>query len=179
MYELLRRKQADKEEKKESARMEREREKEERDSRDREQEKRDRATRDYVEAKRADRAADEAALQQGAYWEMVWSEYQRRSNNAITVGTLFWPVRSGRMADVDADTLKMFYRRCVVDDDLLAQELRKERKRWHPDSVQKKVGKLDKEVLDKVTEVFQEIDRLFGHLTGRQERSTGLRSEKD
>ncbi|OGM45473.1 hypothetical protein ABOM_006353 [Aspergillus bombycis] len=81
---------------------------------------------------------------------------------------IFWPVESGKRADVSRETVEEFMRH-APGEDLLAV-LKAERVRWHPDKIQHRYGALgiDEVVMRSVTEVFQIIDRLWSEVKEKQ-----------
>ncbi|KAJ5463946.1 hypothetical protein N7475_007081 [Penicillium sp. IBT 31633x] len=82
---------------------------------------------------------------------------------------LFWPVHSGKRADVQPQAVEEFMRHAPAPADLLGT-LKVERIRWHPDKIQHRYGSLgiDDVVMRSVTEVFQIVDRLWNEERERQ-----------
>lgn len=81
---------------------------------------------------------------------------------------LFWPVRSGKRADVELGAVEEFMRHAPGLD--LLSILKAERIRWHPDKIQHRYGALgiDDVVMRSVTEVFQIVDRMWSEERERQ-----------
>ncbi|KAJ5375754.1 hypothetical protein N7517_007760 [Penicillium concentricum] len=75
---------------------------------------------------------------------------------------LFWPVRSGKRADINPQAVEEFMRHAPAPAELLGT-LKAERIRWHPDKIQHRYGALgiDDVVMRSVTEVFQIVDRMW------------------
>ncbi|KAJ5554803.1 hypothetical protein N7535_007248 [Penicillium sp. DV-2018c] len=106
-------------------------------------------------------------------WDRVWGEYVEsweRIAEVVGEGSegeplrnlLFWPVFSGKRADVKPDAVEEFMRHAAGTGEFLAT-LKSERVRWHPDKIQQRFGSLgiDEVVMRSVTEVFQIVDRLW------------------
>ncbi|KAE8378365.1 hypothetical protein BDV26DRAFT_261808 [Aspergillus bertholletiae] len=118
----------------------------------------------------------------GRVWEEYvrsWAEVDRVAGQARDTGDsggeasrlrnlIFWPVESGKRADVSGETVEEFMRH-APGEDLLAV-LKTERVRWHPDKIQHRYGALgiDEAVMRSVTEVFQIIDRLWTEMKAKQ-----------
>ncbi|KAB8257117.1 hypothetical protein BDV32DRAFT_160731 [Aspergillus pseudonomiae] len=120
-------------------------------------------------------------------WGRVWEDYVRSwgevdraveqvrdtggggggGEGARLRNLVFWPVESGKRADVSRETVEEFMRH-APGEDLLAV-LKAERVRWHPDKIQHRYGALgiDETVMRSVTEVFQIIDRLWSEMKGQ------------
>ncbi|KAJ5319847.1 hypothetical protein PENANT_c026G09285 [Penicillium antarcticum] len=81
---------------------------------------------------------------------------------------LFWPVRSGKRADVEPEAVEEFMRHAPGLD--LLSILKAERIRWHPDKIQHRYGALgiDDVAMRSVTEVFQIVDRMWSEERERQ-----------
>lgn len=104
--------------------------------------------------------------------KLRWSTYQtawdKLASTSQAAPTIPWPVTSGKPTDVEKAEVEKFYLDCAVAGSTdqerteLAKVLKTERVRWHPDKMQQKLGQLDKDVLQKVVEVFQIVDELWG-----------------
>lgn len=152
--------------------------------------KRERDVRGEEEARRW-HAGVEDALRRGeerrkrARWKGVWGRYVDGWENVFAedkeVGRekrpirehIHWPVESGKLSDVGTEEIERFFRqapraaRGVKEGEVdLADVLKKERVRWHPDKMQQKAGSegLDEGTVKVVTAVFQIIDRLWSEL---------------
>lgn len=101
-------------------------------------------------------------------WAAYTSAWDKLKTVSQTVPAIPWPVTSGKSADVAREEVEKFYLDCALTGSLeqekaeLARVLKAERVRWHPDKMQQKLGQLDKDVLQKVVEVFQIVDGLWG-----------------
>lgn len=74
-----------------------------------------------------------------------------------------WPVESGKISDINKDSVETFFRSAPPD---LPSALKTERVRWHPDKIQQKLGgsnkgPLDDRTMKAVTAVFQIVDRMW------------------
>jgi hypothetical protein len=113
----------------------------------------------------------EQALRRGAkrkkhrQWGEVWKEYlekweKLRPGDATGSPdeSIPWPVLSGRRMDVAKDAVDDFFRHSPNDD----PNLKVERVRWHPDKMQQLFrGRLESDVMQSVTAVFQLVDGLW------------------
>jgi hypothetical protein len=123
-----------------------------------------------------ERAMDEslrrgAERKRGKAWGGVWEEYlgswegMRKLGEGSTSQSLrdmiFWPVRSGKRADVEPAAVEVFMRHAPGEE--LLNTLKTERIRWHPDKIQHRYSALgiDEVVMRSVTEVFQIVDRMW------------------
>lgn len=130
------------------------------------------------EEKRAFERAMDESLRRGAErkkfkaWGGVWKEYlerwekmeaerEKEDPSQALRNMIFWPVRSGKRADVASDAVDEFMRHAPEGD--LLNTLKTERIRWHPDKIQHRYGALgiDDVVMRSVTEVFQIVDRMW------------------
>jgi hypothetical protein len=125
-----------------------------------------------------ERAMDEslrrgAERKKGRAWNGVWEEYLKRWERIGKIGSggeaeskplrnlIFWPVISGKRADVEPTAVEEFMRHAPGEE--LVNTLKTERIRWHPDKIQHRYGALeiDDVVMRSVTEVFQIVDRMW------------------
>ncbi|KAJ5973047.1 uncharacterized protein N7479_002965 [Penicillium vulpinum] len=116
-----------------------------------------------------------------ATWSGPWAEYLKSwetIGKAVEGSTpkplrslIFWPVRSGKRADVRPNSVEEFMRHAPPPAELLGT-LKVERIRWHPDKIQHRYGALgiDDVVMRSVTEVFQIVDRMWNEERERQNR---------
>ncbi|PYI08286.1 hypothetical protein BO78DRAFT_442152 [Aspergillus sclerotiicarbonarius CBS 121057] len=80
---------------------------------------------------------------------------------------VFWPVESGKRADLGREEVEAFMRGCAgvtgEGNGGLLGLLKTERVRWHPDKIQHRYGSLglDEPVIRSVTEVFQMVDQMW------------------
>ena len=101
-------------------------------------------------------------------WVAYTAAWEKLTTQSSSVPAIPWPVMSGRAADVERAEVEKFYMDCAVAGEVetekaeLAKVLKTERVRWHPDKMQQKLGMLDSGVLEKVVEVFQIVDGLWG-----------------
>ena len=145
-------------------------------------------SRSAEEERRAfERAMDEslrrgAERKKGKAWGGVWQEYLGRWESIGKIGSgeekestskplrnmIFWPVRSGKRADVEPAAVEEFMRHAPTED--LLNTLKTERIRWHPDKIQHRYSALgiDDVVMRSVTEVFQIVDRMWSEERERQ-----------
>lgn len=148
----------------------------------REQERAKRKEKD-VEGRRFQVEVEEA-LRKGevrrrkARWKGVWEGYLKaweRQGSGDSNGKegIVWPVESGKAEDVDKESVEGFYNhahRAAADESLqLAEILKKERVKWHPDRFQQRAGSqgLDTQTMKRVTAVFQTIDSMWTDLKGK------------
>ncbi|KAJ5855119.1 hypothetical protein N7534_007662 [Penicillium rubens] len=144
-----------------------------------EQERKEEAQRNAQAGREEFERAMEDSLRRGAErkrakteWGVPWAEYLKSWE---TIGKaaegpaprplrnlIFWPVRSGRRADVRPQAVEEFMRHAPAPAELLGT-LKAERIRWHPDKIQHRYGALgiDDAVMRSVTEVFQIVDRMW------------------
>ncbi|KAJ5780167.1 hypothetical protein N7457_005327 [Penicillium paradoxum] len=131
-----------------------------------------------------ERAMDES-LRRGAErkrakrpeWSGAWAKYLERWETIGKIGSgdtengsaaeslrslIFWPVHSGKRADIQPKAVEEFMRHAPAPAEFLGM-LKTERIRWHPDKIQHRYGALgiDDDVMRSVTEVFQIVDRLW------------------
>jgi hypothetical protein len=149
-----------------------------------------------AERRAFERAMDDS-LRRGAErkklraWDGVWREYieqwevigragkeaaqgegegaqDKKGSSKPLRNQLFWPVRSGKRADVEPGGVEEFMRHGPGLD--LLDILKAERIRWHPDKIQHRYGALgiDDVVMRSVTEVFQIVDRMWTEERERQ-----------
>ena len=105
-------------------------------------------------------------------WKGVWKVYARHWDEAFNDGAegsmkerIPWPVESGRWQDVGKESVEAFFRNGVgLEGVSLAEVLKRERVRWHPDKMQQRAGSegIDNATMKAVTAVFQVVDRLWG-----------------
>lgn len=97
-----------------------------------------------------------------------WDEYKAGWVAALAAGgkgdgaKIPWPVESGKIEDVDKKGIERFFELVVPEPELL-DALKTERIRWHPDKIQQKLGKLNKEILEKAIAVFQTVDDMWNN----------------
>lgn len=110
------------------------------------------------------RAGKEAAQEEGEGEE----KKEKKGSSKPLRNLLFWPVRSGKRADVGPEAVEEFMRHAPGFD--LLSTLKAERIRWHPDKIQHRYGALgiDDVVMRSVTEVFQIVDRMWSEERERQ-----------
>lgn len=120
-------------------------------------------------------------------WVEIWERYLQswdRLNSPSTVtpsdnadgeklhlrNLICWPVESGKRSDISRDAVENFIRHAPADtgagknsDVSIANILKMERVRWHPDKIQQRYGALgiEEPVMQSVTEVFQILDHLW------------------
>jgi hypothetical protein len=140
--------------------------------------KREEKGRSAEEERRAfERAMDDslrrgAERKRGKAWDGVWEEYLGMWEKIRKIATgeaeikplrnlIFWPVRSGKRADVEPAAVEEFMRHAPGEE--LVNTLKTERIRWHPDKIQHRYSALgiDDVVMRSVTEVFQIVDRMW------------------
>lgn len=125
----------------------------------------------------------------GRHWRERWQAYLQSwtdlnalvdqfSDETLDVSTrgvslgdkIFWPVESGKRADVSEEQIESFMKNCssqspVHPDDLNGRldVLKTERIRWHPDKIQQRYGaiNLDERTQRGATQVFQILDKLW------------------
>lgn len=153
---------------------------------ERQQKRKEEAQRNAQAGREEFERAMEDSLQRGAErkrakteWGVPWAEYLKSWE---TIGKaaegpapkplrnlVFWPVRSGRRADVRPQAVEEFMRHAPAPAELLGT-LKAERIRWHPDKIQHRYGALgiDDVVMRSVTEVFQIVDRMWSEERERQ-----------
>lgn len=129
----------------------------------------------------------EESLQRGAerksrkIWLEKWEAYIARweqlgeaTNTKLHIGSLPWPVESGKRTDVDSREVERFFLYAPSSgqptESQLGTVLKFERVRWHPDKIQQKLGGQDisDDVIQAVTEVFQVIDKMWAELRARK-----------
>jgi hypothetical protein len=100
-------------------------------------------------------------------WMARFEEYTAAwADWAGAVGTMSWPVMSGKREDINSENVRDFFVNGldpaeIGEKDFLAR-LRDERVRWHPDKMQQRLGaNFDDSVQQDVTAVFQIIDKLW------------------
>ena len=117
-------------------------------------------------------------------WRGVWDRYVGKwettsvgSDKGGFAKRIAWPVESGVIKDVFHVDIERFFRNAPqaaggnggkeVD---LAEVLKKERVRWHPDKMQQRAGNegIDDETLKVITAVFQVVDRLWNGLKRKE-----------
>lgn len=149
----------------------------------REEERRRRKDREWEEEKDGRRWRDgvDEALTRGeerrrkGRWRGVWERYAKGwdalrfedvgGERVRLRDKIAWPVESGSWKDVGKENVERFFGQAPqasgtgVD---LADLLKKERVRWHPDKMQQRAGNggIDEGTMKLVTAVFQVIDRL-------------------
>ena len=117
-------------------------------------------------SQRKQRLATEA--QGKARWTVYQTAWEILASSADAVPAIPWPVASGKAEDIEKVEVEKFYLdygaagSADEEKSVLAKVLKTERVRWHPDKMQQKLGQLDKDVLQKVVEVFQIVDTLWG-----------------
>jgi hypothetical protein len=153
---------------------------------ERQQKRKEEAQRNAQAGREEFERAMEDSLRRGAErkrakteWGVPWAEYLKSWE---TIGKaaegpapkplrnlIFWPVRSGRRADVRPQAVEEFMRHAPAPAELLST-LKAERVRWHPDKIQHRYGALgiDDVVMRSVTEVFQIVDRMWSEERERQ-----------
>lgn len=116
-------------------------------------------------------------------WIEIWDRYLRswdRLNSSSTGdeedgkelhlrNLICWPVESGKRADISPQAVESFIRHAPGDSSgktdgvNIANILKMERVRWHPDKIQQRYGGLgiEEPVMKSVTEVFQILDRMW------------------
>lgn len=101
-------------------------------------------------------------------WTTYQSAWEKLTSSTGAVPAIPWPVTSEKAEDIGMAEVERFYLNYGVagsadeEKPALAKVLKSERVRWHPDKMQQKLGQLDKDVLEKVVEVFQIVDSLWG-----------------
>lgn len=154
---------------------------------ERQQKRKEEAQRNAQSGREEFERAMDASLRRGAErkkakieWSAPWAAYLeswetiRKATEASTPTSLrsllFWPVRSGKRADVRPQAVEEFMRHAPAPAELLGI-LKAERIRWHPDKIQHRYGALgiDDTVMGSVTEVFQIVDRLWNEQIERQQ----------
>lgn len=173
---------------------------EERDKRERErEERRERKRRDHEDRKKWDQAEKIRLREEKQRREKRarnqlrkrWDEYL--DNWAmITGGTrvdvdgsgkegkrpanlIPWPVESGKLSDISQEAVERFFLAAPIGSEFgngeLADILKLERVRWHPDKAQQRWGKggIGEEELKGITAVFQAIDSLWTEHRGKKE----------
>ncbi|KAJ5505084.1 hypothetical protein N7463_007958 [Penicillium fimorum] len=112
-------------------------------------------------------------------WSAPWAAYLKSWENIGKAAEgsspkplrnlIFWPVRSGKRADIQPQAVEEFMRHAPAPAELLST-LKAERIRWHPDKIQHRYGALgiDDVVMRSVTEVFQIVDRMWNEERERQ-----------
>lgn len=163
---------------------------------------RERVRRERVREKERERRGFERAMEESLRrgrerrrkraWGGTWAGYLRcwdvvdevagrvkggRGEKRPLRNLVFWPVESGKRADVSREAVEEFMRHAPAPaadgehaagdapQDLLVT-LKAERVRWHPDKIQHRYGVLgiDDVVMQSVTEVFQIVDTMWNEL---------------
>lgn len=115
---------------------------------------------------RKQRMATEA--QRKGRWMAYQTAWDKLSSSIGAEPAIPWPVTSGKAEDIEKVEVERFYLdygaagSANEGKSALAKVLKTERVRWHPDKMQQKLGQLDKDVLQRVVEVFQIVDTLWG-----------------
>lgn len=111
-------------------------------------------------------------------WEDAWAAYeegwrelrdcQGQTPQRDMTQRIPWPVKSGRIEDINVEEVENFFRNGHEHSALgdLTGLLKSERVRWHPDKMTQRVGKLDDRSTRAVTAVFQFLDDLFSKAKG-------------
>lgn len=102
-------------------------------------------------------------------WVAYTAAWEKLTSTSQAAPVIPWPVTGGKAVDVEKSEVEKFYLDCAVageqeqeqEQSELAKVLKTERVRWHPDKMQQKLGQLEKDVLQKVVEVFQIVDALW------------------
>ncbi|RFU29184.1 hypothetical protein B7463_g7163, partial [Scytalidium lignicola] len=103
-----------------------------------------------------------------------WAELAGGRSGRVTVAAIPWPVESGDYRDVKAGEVERFFlygpSGGQPTETQLNKVLKLERVRWHPDKIQQKLGgqDVDEAVIQRVTAVFQIIDRLWSELRDKK-----------
>jgi hypothetical protein len=110
-------------------------------------------------------------------WKSAWDTYSLKWSRLLEAAgtepfegisrissTIPWPVETGCRRDVSKDTIREFFQH--HPEEPLAVILKMERIRWHPDKMQQRFGgsKIDPEVLQSITAVFQIVDSMWATL---------------
>lgn len=103
-------------------------------------------------------------------WEEKWNLYTKKWEDlgkGDTSANIPWPVESGNRKDIRQPEIEKFFLFAPSSgkpsETKLAQILKLERVRWHPDKIQQKYGgqKIHEDTMQAVTAVFQIIDRMW------------------
>ncbi|OOF99594.1 hypothetical protein ASPCADRAFT_503597 [Aspergillus carbonarius ITEM 5010] len=111
-------------------------------------------------------------------WGEVWGSIGKKFKEMV-----FWPVESGKRADLGREEVEAFMRGCAGvmgegdnkhgdgNGGGLLGLLKTERVRWHPDKIQHRYGSLglDESVMRSVTEVFQIVDQMWNEERKKRE----------
>jgi hypothetical protein len=145
------------------------------------QEENEQSHKAYSDRKRFDALIDDA-LRSGdrrrreRAWKDAWDNYFKKWSKLIEATTagsadgkhasamIPWPVETGRRKDVTKAAVEGFLRH--HPEETLAALVKGERIRWHPDKMQQRFpdGKLDHDILQSITAVFQIIDTLWSNV---------------
>lgn len=101
-------------------------------------------------------------------WKSVWERYLAGWEGRK--GDISWPVESGKVKGVRAEEIEKFFKGVGgIEGVDLADVLKKERVRWHPDKIQQRAGEggIDGGTMKVVTAVFQVVDRLWTEMRAR------------
>lgn len=113
-------------------------------------------------------------------WEEKWKSYLQRWKDPAEGGAaakIPWPVESGHRKDVKQSEIERFFLYAPSSGQpseaqlaQLAQILKAERVRWHPDKIQQKYGGqgIHEDTMQAVTAVFQIIDRMWSEARDRK-----------
>jgi len=123
-------------------------------------------------------------------WQALWQDYLKRwdelqalarnrpkpeedTEQVFLRNKIAWPVESGKRKDVHRDEIERFVRKGTAGlesdentGDILANALKAERVRWHPDKIQQRYGfmEIDESTLKGVTAVFQIFDDIWADI---------------
>lgn len=127
-------------------------------------------------------------------WHELWQEYLRRwdelrilaqdrqkmeaddKEQLFLRNKIAWPVESGRRKDIVREEIERFVQKGIATSEskedesvALANAIKVERVRWHPDKIQQRYGSLeiDEGTLKGVTAVFQIFDAIWNDLRTR------------
>jgi hypothetical protein len=149
-------------------------------ARQKQQEEAERSRKNYSDRKRFDALIDDA-LRSGnrrrreRAWKDAWDGYSKKWAKFIEATSqgsadgkhasaiIPWPVETGHRKEVTRDAVEAFFRH--HPEESVATLVKGERIRWHPDKMQQRFqdGKLDQEVLQSITGVFQILDTLWSN----------------
>lgn len=179
----------------EAAKEQKRREREKEKQRIREEENRSRTERHARDDDYTFDTQIEASLRRGEKrrdrkrWQSLWEEYLRRwkelqalaqnrseseqdREQAFLRNKIAWPVETGKRQDVNREEIERFVKKGtaghepVEGGDPLANAIKTERVRWHPDKIQQRYGfmDIDETTLKGVTAVFQAFDAIWNEI---------------